>query len=211
MSRSSRCATPIDRGSTGGRPLLPDAALVTDLDDLLARDDLDAVDVLVPTPLHGVIGTRVLEARHHLHIQKPISRSMGECDELLKAADASGAMVRVLEDYVFFPPLVKLKEIVETGELGTPVGLHMKVVNTGRGGWDVLPSAYVWQLEQTKDGRGMLVFDHAWHQTRGRHLAVRPGEIDPGLGGPDRSSARFLPGCSGHVGLGARKRPPRHA
>jgi predicted dehydrogenase len=143
---------------------VPGAACVTDIDTLLARDDLDAVDVLVPTPLHGAIGRRVLEAGHHLQIQKPISRSMQECDDLLAAAVASGAMVRVLEDYVFFPPLVKLKEIVESGELGAPVGLHMKVVNTGRGGWDVLPSAYVWQLEQTKDGRGMLVFDHAWHQ-----------------------------------------------
>jgi predicted dehydrogenase len=73
-------------------------------------------------------------------------------------------MLRVLEDYVFFPPLVRLREIVRSGELGAPVGLHMKVVNTGLGGWDVLPSAYEWQLEQTRDGRGMLVFDHAWHQ-----------------------------------------------
>ncbi len=143
---------------------LPNAFLTTDLDELLARRDLDAVDVLVPTPLHGAIGTRVLEAGHHLNMQKPISRSMEECEELLAVADAHGAMVRILEDYVFFPPLVKLKAIVASGELGEAVGLHMKVVNTGRGGWDVLPSAYVWQLEQTKDGRGMLVFDHAWHQ-----------------------------------------------
>lgn len=145
-------------------PLVPGAETTTDLDAFLARTDLDVVDVLVPTPLHGAIGARVLEAGHHLQIQKPISRSMEECDQLLAIADAQGALIRVLEDYVFFPPLVKLKEIVASGDLGAPVGLHMKVVNTGRGGWDVLPSAYVWQLEQTKDGRGMLVFDHAWHQ-----------------------------------------------
>lgn len=146
------------------RDALPGATLTTELDELLARDDLDVVDVLVPTPAHGAVGARVLAAGHHMQIQKPIARSMEDCDALLGAAQGTGAMVRVLEDYVFFPPLVKLKEIVETGELGAPVGLHMKVVNTGRGGWDVLPSAYVWQLEQTKDGRGMLVFDHAWHQ-----------------------------------------------
>jgi predicted dehydrogenase len=53
---------------------------------------------------------------------------------------------------------------VRSGELGEPVGVHMKIVNTGRGGWDVLPQSYVWQFEQTRDGRGMLVFDHGWHQ-----------------------------------------------
>ncbi len=145
-------------------PLLPAAALTEDLDTLLARDDLDVVDVLVPTPKHGDIGRRVLAAGHHLQIQKPITRSLEDCDALLEVADRAGALVRVLEDYVFFPPLVRLREVVRSGELGEPVGLHMKVVNTGRGGWDVLPSAYEWQLEQTKDGRGMLVFDHAWHQ-----------------------------------------------
>jgi predicted dehydrogenase len=37
-------------------------------------------------------------------------------------------------------------------------------VATGRGGWEVAQSAYEWQFEQAQDGRGMLVFDHGWHQ-----------------------------------------------
>ncbi|MBA2607758.1 MAG: Gfo/Idh/MocA family oxidoreductase [Actinobacteria bacterium] len=146
------------------RPAFGGAAMTTSLDELLAMPDVDIVDVLVPTPLHGDVGVRVLEAGHHLQLQKPIARTLEDCDRLLAAATANGALLRVLEDYVFFPPLVRLREIVRSGELGDAVGLHMKVVNTGRGGWDVLPTAYEWQLEQTKDGRGMLVFDHAWHQ-----------------------------------------------
>jgi predicted dehydrogenase len=145
-------------------PLAPGARVTRDLDELLASDDVDVVDVLVPTPLHGDVGVRVLEAGHHLQLQKPIARTIEDCDRLLAAAKANGAMLRVLEDYVFFPPLVRLRDIVASGELGDAVGVHMKVVNTGRGGWDVLPGAYEWQLAQTKDGRGMLVFDHAWHQ-----------------------------------------------
>ncbi|HUR77018.1 MAG TPA: Gfo/Idh/MocA family oxidoreductase [Acidimicrobiales bacterium] len=146
------------------QPDLPAAFVTTELDALLGRGDLDVVDVLVPTPLHADIGVRVLAAGHHMQIQKPIARSVEDCDRLLAAADASGALVRVLEDYVFYPPLLKLREVLDAGDLGAPVGVHMKVVNTGRGGWDVLPTAYEWQLAQTKDGRGMLVFDHAWHQ-----------------------------------------------
>ena len=142
---------------------LPGALRTTDLDELLEAD-VDVVDVLVPTPLHAEVGERVLAAGHHLKNQKPIARSLEDCDRLLAAAERAGAHLRVLEDYVFFPPLVRLREIVRSGELGEPVGMHLKVVNTGLGGWDVLPSAWEWQLEQTKDGRGMLVFDHAWHQ-----------------------------------------------
>jgi len=37
-------------------------------------------------------------------------------------------------------------------------------VATGRGGWDVPDTSWQWHFEQSKDGRGMLVFDHGWHQ-----------------------------------------------
>ncbi len=40
----------------------------------------------------------------------------------------------------------------------------MKIVATGRGGWEVDARSYDWQFEQARDGRGMLVFDHGWHQ-----------------------------------------------
>jgi predicted dehydrogenase len=142
---------------------LPDAAFTTELEELLALD-ADVVDVLVPTPYHADVAVAALDAGFHVQLQKPFARSMEDTDRILDAAARSGAMLRVLEDYTFFPPLVKLRDIVESGELGAPVGVHMKIVNTGRGGWDVLPTSWEWQFEQTRDGRGMLVFDHGWHQ-----------------------------------------------
>ena len=76
----------------------------------------------------------------------------------------AAAPLGVLEDYLFFPPLVRLRNVVRSGEIGDPVGLHMKIVATGRGGWEVPMSSMAWQFEQALDGRGMLVFDHGWHQ-----------------------------------------------
>ena len=124
----------------------------------------DVVDVLVPTPYHADVALPIIEAGFAVQLQKPIARSLEDCLRLTAAARANGTMLRVLEDYVFFPPLVQLRDVVRSGEIGDAVGVHMKIVNTGRGGWDVLPQSYVWQFEQTRDGRGMLVFDHGWHQ-----------------------------------------------
>jgi predicted dehydrogenase len=142
---------------------IPDALLTDSLDALLAVD-ADVVDVLVPTPLHADVAIPVLDAGFHVELQKPIARTLGDSERIVAAARRNGVMLRILEDYVLYPPMVKLREIVESGEIGAPVGLHMKIVNTGRGGWDVMPSSMVWQFEQTRDGRGMLVFDHGWHQ-----------------------------------------------
>ena len=148
---------------TRWRPDLPDAVLASEVSDVLAASP-DVVDVLVPTPLHTEVALPIIEAGFAVQLQKPVARSLEDCRRLTDAARASGATLRILEDYVYFPPLVQLREVVRSGEIGDPVGVHMKIVNTGRGGWDVLPQSYVWQFEQTRDGRGMLVFDHGWHQ-----------------------------------------------
>ena len=141
----------------------PGAATATNVDTLLALQP-DVVDILVPTPLHGPVATHVLDAGFHVQVQKPLARSLEDADRMVEAAQRSGATLRVLEDYLFYPPLVKLREVVQSGEIGEPVAVHMKIVAAGRGGWDVPMSSYVWLLEQAKDGRGILTFDHGCHQ-----------------------------------------------
>ena len=143
--------------------VFPNARATTDLDELL-RVDADVVDVLVPTPLHADVATAALDAGFHVQLQKPLARDLDGADSILAAARANGAHVRVMEDYLFYPPIATLRALVAEGAIGRAVGVHMKIVGTGRGGWDVPASSYRWQFEQAADGRGMLVFDHGWHQ-----------------------------------------------
>jgi predicted dehydrogenase len=155
------------------RRVFPGAHLTTDLDDLL-RLPVDVVDVLVPTPLHGRVATQAVTAGHHVQLQKPLTTSLDEADGLLEAAARTGAVVRVMEDYIHFPPLVELRDVLRRGEVGTPQALHMKVVATARGGWEVNPASYVWQFEQARSGLGILTFDHGWHQFALAHWLFGP-------------------------------------
>ena len=192
--------------------VFPDALATTDLDEVL-RVDADVVDVLVPTPLHGDVVCRVLDAGFHVQVQKPLARTLEDADRMLAAAARTGATLRVLEDYVFYPPLVALREVLESGEIGEPAGLHMKIVATGRGGWDVPMSSYVWQFEQARDGRGMLVFDHGWHQLADRDVAARADRAHLRLAGGDRDRARHRHGRPVDARVAAhqrRARRPRH-
>ncbi len=139
------------------------AASVADLVAALGPEGADVIDVLVPTPLHAEVATEVLAAGFHVQMQKPLARDLEGADRILAAIPAGGTL-RILEDYLFFPPLVRMKELIDAGEVGTPVGVHMKIVATGRGGWDIPEASLRWQFEQALDGRGMMVFDHGWHQ-----------------------------------------------
>jgi predicted dehydrogenase len=141
----------------------PDAVQHTDYDAFLA-EDLDVVEVLVPTPAHCDVVCAAFAAGHHVNVQKPFANSLDEADRMLAARDAAGRYLRVMENFIHYAPLRLLKEVVESGEIGEPAGFHMKMVATGVGGWDVPWSSWEWQFAQARSGRGILVFDDGWHK-----------------------------------------------
>jgi predicted dehydrogenase len=145
------------------RLLFPSATVHTDLDELLATD-LDLVDVLVPTPLHHQVVCAALRAGHHVNVQKPMARTLAEADEMIELAEAAGVVLRVMENFLFYEPLQRLRAVVQSGELGEPVGFAMKMVGTGVGGWDVPLETWLWQIDEGRNGRGILAFDDGWHK-----------------------------------------------
>jgi predicted dehydrogenase len=122
------------------------------------------VEALLPIPLHveGVI--ELLGHGWHVNLQKPMCNTLADAQRMLDAAAANDRVLRVMENYLFYEPLVRLREAVQTGELGTISGYHMKMVGSGKGGWDVPISSWRWQHEQMQNGRGILVFDDGWHK-----------------------------------------------
>ena len=66
-------------------------AMTTDGIDALLETGPDVVDILVPTPMHGDIGTRVLDAGFHVQVQKPLARTLDDADRMLAAARRTGA------------------------------------------------------------------------------------------------------------------------
>jgi predicted dehydrogenase len=125
---------------------------------------VDAAEVLLPVPLHSEGVREMLGYGWHVNLQKPMCSELGEARLMLEAARANDRVLRVMENYLFYEPLQRLKESVASGELGEVSGYHLKMVGSGRGGWDVPRSSYEWQFEQMRCGRGILVFDDGWHK-----------------------------------------------
>jgi predicted dehydrogenase len=143
----------------------PDARTFSSAAELAASGlGVDAVEALLPIPLHTDAVIEMLGYGWHVNLQKPICNDLAGAQRMLEAARSSGRLLRVMENYLFYEPLRKLKETVESGELGDVSGYHMKMVASGRGGWDVPASSYEWQFRQMKSGRGVLVFDDGWHK-----------------------------------------------
>jgi len=143
----------------------PDARTFASVTEMASSGlEVDAVEALLPTPLHTDGVVEMIEAGWHVNLQKPMCDDLAGAHRLLDAAQRNDRVLRVMENYVFYEPLVKLKEIVHSGAIGDVAGYHMKMVGSGRGGWDVPASSYQWQFEHMQDGRGILVFDDGWHK-----------------------------------------------
>jgi predicted dehydrogenase len=143
----------------------PAAKTFASISELAAsRLEVDAVEALLPVPLHpdGVI--EMLGHGWHVNLQKPMCSDLASARLMLEAAESQGRVIRVMENYLFYEPLRRLKEIIDSGQIGEISGYHMKMVGSGRGGWEVPASSYEWQFQQMRRGRGILVFDDGWHK-----------------------------------------------
>jgi predicted dehydrogenase len=126
--------------------------------------DIDAVECLLPIPCHADGIVELLDQGWHVNAQKPLCNDLAAASRILDAAKANDRTLRVMENYLFFEPLSRLKAVVEAGDLGSVAGYHVKMVGSGNGGWDVPWSSFEYQLEQMKIGRGIMVFDDGWHK-----------------------------------------------
>jgi len=142
----------------------------TDYNKLLKDDDIDAVEVLTPHHLHKTMVVAAAEAGKHISVQKPMALNVKECDEMISAAKKAGVVLNMTENFLFYPPLVKMKELIDANEIGEPVIVRMESVNgTSIGGWyrpvsaRDWDSAIQWRRDHGKSGGGPL-FDGGLHE-----------------------------------------------
>jgi len=89
--------------------------------DLLADDELDAVIVALPHPLHAEAGLAVLQQGLHLFMQKPLCTTVEEANQLVAASEARGAQIVYCRPS-FDAVVVEMKRQLEAGAVGTVSG-----------------------------------------------------------------------------------------
>ncbi|MBI5385051.1 MAG: Gfo/Idh/MocA family oxidoreductase [Verrucomicrobia bacterium] len=106
---------------------------------------IDAVVVATPVRFHHEIAKASLLAGKHTMIEKPMASSIAECEELVEIAEKNGLVLMVGHTFLYAPPIRKIKEIVDWGDIGEiqyiasrrlNLGLFQKDINVA---WDLAP------------------------------------------------------------------------
>lgn len=90
----------------------------TQYDELLARNDVDVIQVMVPSGMHADFGVKAAQAGKHVVTTKPIEVTLEAADRLIKACADAGVMLAVDFEYRYLPSSVIVKEAIDSGLLG---------------------------------------------------------------------------------------------
>ena len=144
---------------------LPDAAVFDDYRKLCESGLVDLVEIIVPHHLHYEIAAFAIGCDLHVSLQKPLSLSLADADRLLDAAASTPRTVRLYENFLFYPPILKALELVEQGLIGEPLSVRLKS-NAGHSpnAWDIPMGALLWRHTPDECGGGPLVFDDGHHK-----------------------------------------------
>lgn len=136
------------------------------LDEMLADPNVDAVEILTPHHLHASQAIAALRAGKHVSLQKPPMRSLAEFDAVATAAAEAGTTFKVYENFMFYPPHVLARSLIDAGEIGDV--LSVRIVTAGGRldagqGWVVPAASNAWRIDPSLCGGGMMTFDHGFH------------------------------------------------
>ena len=109
------CDPDLERCRRRAREWGVEPKLYRSYEEVLADPDVDAVELLTPTHLHAAQSVAALEAGKHVSCQKPMAATVAEADEIAAAAARAGTVYRVTENFLYYPPIVKAKELLDHG------------------------------------------------------------------------------------------------
>ncbi|MGK6350027.1 Gfo/Idh/MocA family protein [Parapedobacter sp. DT-150] len=94
------------------------ASYETDWRKLIARDDIDAVDICTPNHLHAEIAIAAAAAGKIVLTEKPLARNLDEAKQMVDAVSKAGVANTVWYNYRRLPAVTLAKKIVASGKLG---------------------------------------------------------------------------------------------
>jgi predicted dehydrogenase len=148
----------------------PSVRTTTDFTTILSDTEVDAVVIATPITTHFQLAAAALKAGKHVFVEKPITTTVAEAQELIDIAECNHLTLMVGHTFVFSPPVRKVKQLLDAGEVGdvrfitstrVNLGLHQKDVSVV---WDLathdLSIIYYW-LDETASsisatGRGCV-------------------------------------------------------
>lgn len=125
----------------------------TDWRALVARDDIDIVDICTPGDSHAAIAIAALQEGKHVLCEKPLANTVAEGVAMVAAAERAKGLAMTAFNYRRVPALALARQLIEAGRLGTLRQVRAQYLQD----WLVDPAfPLTWRLNAEQAGSGAL-------------------------------------------------------
>lgn len=131
-------------------------SIETDWKALIARNDIDAVDICTPNDMHAEIAIAAAEAGKMILCEKPLARTLSESKKMVDAAEKAGIKTTVWYNYRRLPAVTLAKQIIDSGKLGKIFHYRANFLQD----WTISPDVpqggtAAWRLDVNAAGSGV--------------------------------------------------------
>jgi predicted dehydrogenase len=113
------------------KQLYPSIRTTTVFDEILNDDRVDIIAIATPVRFHHSLAVKALHAGKHVFIEKPITKSVAEAQELIHLAAEKKLKLMVGHTFLYTSAVRKMKDIVDSGELGEIYYISAQRLNLG--------------------------------------------------------------------------------
>lgn len=110
----------------------PEVDFVDSIDKILENPDVIGVCIATPAATHYEISKKSLLAGKHVFVEKPLALKIEEAEELIKLAEKLGKILMVGHILNYHPAILKMKEMIKSGEIGRIYYIYSNRLNIGK-------------------------------------------------------------------------------
>ncbi len=109
----------------------PGVRVTTEVDDIVAATDIDAVAIVTPVSYHYELAKKALENGKHVFVEKPFTATSAQAEDLIELAERQNLQIMVDHTFLFTGAVKKIKQLIDEGALGPLYYYDSTRVNLG--------------------------------------------------------------------------------
>ena len=121
-----------DKGQANARSIAPEARITNDFEDILGDDQIQGIALATPAETHAELAIQAMRAGKDVFVEKPMALSVRDAEEMQKVALETDRILMVGHLLEYHPAILKLRELIDSGELGEIYYIYSNRLNFGK-------------------------------------------------------------------------------
>lgn len=121
-----------ESGQSTARSIAPDAMITDNIEDILKDDQIRGIALATPAETHANIAIRAMQAGKDVFVEKPMALSISDALDMQSVANETGRILMVGHLLEYHPAVLKLRELINSGELGKINYIYSNRLNFGK-------------------------------------------------------------------------------